>query len=103
MNEINISLKMESNKDIILKNMMTKEEFKISFEEKTLEAKTVYELLNYEIGNKYFIEDNSNEIDDNNDKDYFNVIICLLEKIVEEINNIEIENQSEDEKEKFKK
>lgn len=88
MKEIMINLTMNEDKDIVVANMLNEKFFTISYENKTIKAMDIYEILTYQPNNTYKLESNLNEITDENDKAYFTDIVNLIQAIIDEINEM---------------
>lgn len=87
MEKTKINLIMESNGNINISNELDKKSTTINFSSKELNAKNLYDLLNYCINKQYEISTNIDSVD-GIFKEYFNEVIDLFNKIVDEINNI---------------
>lgn len=88
MNVMKINLTMNEDKSIIVKNISSEKFLKINFDNKTITATDVYEVLSYIPNTIYKIESNIDDIIDGNDKTYFSDIINLMNSIITEINEM---------------
>jgi len=96
MKEIVIEFKMNKDGDILITNTADDEKIAISFNEKKLNAKDVFRLLNYQKGHFYKSASNIDLITEKNKKDYFKEITDLFDNIFENINNLKLDNSSAD-------
>ena len=95
MNAMKISLTMNEDKSIIIKNVSNNKSFKIDYENKTITAIDIYNILAYEPGVIYEIESNLDIVTDENDKTYFLDIINLIKSITKEVNEMSKDNNAE--------
>ncbi len=87
MEKIEINLVMGDNGDINISNKADDKSITIDSNLKELNAKKIYDLLNYTTNKQYEILTNIDNVD-NKFKEYFNEVIELFNKIIYEINNI---------------
>lgn len=87
-----INLTIDENNNIKIANIDSSMSFDIKYSDKLVKAIDIYAILQYEIGKKYIVTSNLEEIQDEKIKEYFGDIISLIEGIVEEINNIVLED-----------
>lgn len=99
MKEIMINLTMNEDKDIVVANTLNEKFFTISYENKTIRAMDIYEILTYQPHNIYKLESNLNEITDENDKTYFTDVVNLIQAIIDEINEMSDLQDTSDEAE----
>ena len=88
MKEMTINLTMNEEKNIVIKNISNEKFFTILYDNKTITASSIYEMLTYEPNVIYDIESNIDDIVDENDKIYFSDVISLIKAITDEINEM---------------
>lgn len=92
---INIVLKMMENNDVEIKNEQTNKTIIINYVDKVINAKDVYDIICYEKMNKYELKTNIDSSAEEKVKEYFQNIIKLFEKILNEINNLSEKTNNE--------
>jgi hypothetical protein len=91
-----IKVKMETNKDIKITNAETGNDYIIKYDDKKISAKSIYQILNYSVGQKYSPKNDSGEIADDKDKKYFEGVYEMISNILKEISDITNENIPQD-------
>lgn len=89
---------MDAEKNITVTNLTNNKSFVISYSDKTITAPSIYELLEYQLNNKYTIDSNVEDIIDENEKTYFSDIVTLFDDITKEISDM-AENIADESKE----
>ena len=98
MTEIKISMTMDENYNITLLNCNNNRKVEIDYSNKMINASDVYDLLSYTPECNYTLESNIDSFADGNEKDYFNELIELINSIVSELNNLNSNDETEEEK-----
>ena len=83
-----INLTMNEDKSITITNISTERVFKINYDDKIITAQDIYEMLSYEPNNIYKIKSNIDDINEENDKNYFSDVVNLINSIIIEINKM---------------
>lgn len=93
MKEINISINMDANQNIFIKNLDSGKDICIESSEKKLKGSDVWAILNYDSGNTYCL---SNEYDGSKDDDntnYYFDLYYMFKDMLEDINKLNEENK----------
>lgn len=88
MTEIEIELHMEENYDIKISNNTSGKEFIVKYSDKKINASDVYDLLTYQDDFVYESKSNIEDIEEGNQKDYFNEILTIMNDIIKNINEL---------------
>ena len=102
MNEIKLVIEQDSSGDVTLKNSLSGRNYIVTYREKKIGAKDLFESLDYKVDNLYVIEQVANNIVDVNKKTFFDELFEVITKIISatnEINNnkeTQIENSVEE-------
>jgi hypothetical protein len=98
MSEILIKISDNENMDISIKNEKSKKKIIIDYETKIINAQQIYEMLDYRLGNIYNVEREMNHIkeSDENNVNYFEEIVKLLEAIADDIKDIKTVTEIEE-------
>ncbi len=92
--EISVKLKMGGEGNILIE-CGTENKYTINFEDKIINAQSIYNLLNYKPEYIYKVSSNIEDIEDNRMKEYFEDVIDLIQKIVRDINELNEKNIEE--------
>lgn len=93
MTEIDINLTISLEGDILIE--CGEKNYSINFDDKTINAQKVYDLLNYKSQNRYTIKSNIDSVQNMRIKEYFEDVINLMKNIKDDINELS-NNQIDD-------
>lgn len=95
MAKININLSIDNENNITISNDKSTKTVTIQYSNKMLNAKDVYDILDFKKNNSYEITSDVDNVEDKNVKDYYTDIINLFEDIKDKLNELVI-NEEDD-------
>lgn len=85
--EINVDLTIDDDGNILIICGEDKD-YTINFEDKTINAQKVYDLLDYDLEKRYIITSNLESVEETRMKEYFEDVVNLFKKIVDDVNSL---------------